>query len=66
MQFHCEVNADKVRHWAIHEKDDIDAVLHLPSVQSSEYIVSTLQERIPQSNALAHSIYSRWIRALSD
>jgi GMP synthase-like glutamine amidotransferase len=65
MQFHCEVNADKVRHWAIHEKDDIDAVLHWPSVQSSESIVATLQERIPHSNALAQCIYSRWIRSLS-
>jgi GMP synthase-like glutamine amidotransferase len=64
MQFHCEVNQDKVRHWAITEKDDIDAVLHLPSVQSSDYIVSTLAKQIPRSNALAHGIYSRWIRAL--
>jgi len=66
MQFHCEVNQEKVRYWATSEKHDIDAVLHLASVQSSEYIVSTLEQRIPQSNALAHSIYSRWIRAITN
>jgi GMP synthase-like glutamine amidotransferase len=65
MQFHCEVKQNKVKHWAINEKQDIDSVAHLPSVQSSEFIVSTLKERIPHSNALAHSIYSRWIRSLA-
>lgn len=65
MQFHCEVKLDKVTYWATKEKDDIDAALHLPSVQSSESIVSTLKERIPHSNALAHSIYSHWIRSLT-
>ncbi|TDK67542.1 type 1 glutamine amidotransferase [Sapientia aquatica] len=64
MQFHCEVKDKKVRHWAIDEKSDIDAVLHLPSVQSSESLVASLKERIPTSNALAHVIYSRWIRNL--
>jgi GMP synthase-like glutamine amidotransferase len=65
MQFHCEVKQDKVRYWAINEKADIDAALHLASVQSSESIVSTLADQIPRSNALAHSIYSRWIRAVA-
>ncbi len=64
MQFHCEVKADKVRHWAIHEKDDIEALAQLASVQSSASIVETLPERIPASNAMAHIIYSRWIRSL--
>jgi len=64
MQFHCEVKLPKVKLWATEEKADIDALLHLPSVQSSESIVSTLSKRIPESNALAHSIYSRWIRSL--
>jgi len=66
MQFHCEVNQDKVRHWAISEKRDIDAVLHLPGVQSSEEIVASLAERIPQSNAMAAHIYRRWIRSFAE
>jgi len=65
MQFHCEVKQDKVRYWAIREKADIDAQINSPGVQSSEYIVSSLPQRIPRSNALAHLIYSRWIRGLS-
>jgi len=52
-------------HWATQEKADIDAVLHLPSVQSSESIVASLPERIPKSNALAHGIYSRWLRSVT-
>ena len=64
MQFHCEVKADKVRHWASAEKADIDALLHLASVQSSESILTSLEQRIPASNALAHIIYSRWSRNL--
>ena len=65
MQFHCEVKQDKVHYWATKEKDDIDAVLHFPGVQSSESIVDSLQERIPRSNTIAHIIYSRWIRSLN-
>jgi len=65
MQFHCEVKQHKVQHWATQEKADIDAVLHLPSVQSSESIVASLPERIPRSNALAHGIYSRWLRSIT-
>ena len=64
MQFHCEVNAYKVGYWAREEKADVDALLHLASVQSSESILASLAQRIPASNALAHSIYSRWIRNL--
>jgi GMP synthase-like glutamine amidotransferase len=64
MQFHCEVNRDKVRYWATHEKADIDAVLHLPTVQSSDAIINTIDERIKASQQLAHAIYSRWILAL--
>ncbi|PRC91747.1 type 1 glutamine amidotransferase [Solimicrobium silvestre] len=66
MQFHCEVKHSKVRHWAIEEKADIDALQHLASVQSSDSIVETLNQRIPASNAMAHIIYSRWIRSLTD
>jgi len=65
MQFHCEVNQEKVQYWAEQEKADIDAVLHLPSVQSSESIVATLPERIPQSHTLAQSIYRRWLSNVS-
>jgi GMP synthase-like glutamine amidotransferase len=64
MQFHCEVNRSKVLHWAMHEKMDIDAVLHLPTVQSSETIINTIDERIKASQQLARAIYSRWILAL--
>lgn len=64
MQFHCEVKQHKVQHWATHEKADIDAVLHLPSVQSSESIVASLPERIPLSNAQAHGIYRRWLKSV--
>ena len=65
MQFHCEVNQDKVCYWATEEKADIDAVLHYPGVQSSESIIATLPERIPHSNALAHGIYTRWLRGIT-
>ncbi|MET3105796.1 GMP synthase-like glutamine amidotransferase [Oxalobacteraceae bacterium GrIS 2.11] len=65
MQFHCEVNQTKVQHWAVSEKDDIDALRDLPSVQSSDYIVTTLSEHIPHSNALARCIYARWIQSLA-
>jgi GMP synthase-like glutamine amidotransferase len=65
MQFHCEVERDKVAYWATEEEQDIHALLHLPSVQSRGQILGSLDAAIASSRTVAHSIYTRWIRGLS-
>lgn len=64
MQFHCEVKPKKVAYWASEEKTDIDAVLHLPTVESSASILASLELRIAASQKIADDIYSRWIDGL--
>nr|WP_315475752.1 type 1 glutamine amidotransferase [uncultured Undibacterium sp.] len=64
MQFHCEVSQEKVAYWALNEKADIDALLHLPSIQSSEEIFAELPLKICESQVLARSIYGHWAKAL--
>jgi len=64
MQFHCEVGAQKVAYWAQHEKADIDILLHLPSIQSSEDILALLPQQIRASQELARTIYTHWVQAL--
>ncbi|WP_018152227.1 type 1 glutamine amidotransferase [Leeia oryzae] len=65
MQFHCEVNAAKVRHWAVEEQSEINAVQHHESVQSSDSILASLEKSIPESNRIARHIYSEWIQGLN-
>lgn len=64
MQFHCEVKEDKVKHWSIEERAEIESVQHHASVQSADEILASLAKSIPESNRIAHRIYSRWIQGL--
>ncbi|NLR75992.1 type 1 glutamine amidotransferase [Leeia aquatica] len=64
MQFHCEVNAPKVRHWTIEERAEIESVQHHPSVSPADDILAGLERTIPQSNQWADRIYREWIKGL--
>ena len=63
MQFHCEVNEDKVRRWL-----DLDAAELCgntsPGVQQAAEILPTLAEDMARSQAIAGCIYARWARGL--
>lgn len=63
MQFHCEVDAPKVREWIIEghqEMQESDS----PGVQAAAAILETLRQDIAASQALASHIYQRWAQGL--
>ena len=64
MQFHCEVNADKLRYWAECESAEIERCADLDSVQSAASILASLNTKVVNSQQQAQTIYQRWCRGL--
>lgn len=63
MQFHCEVDAPKVREWIVdghQEMQESDS----PGVQRADALLPALDTDIAASNALASHIYRRWAQGL--
>jgi GMP synthase (glutamine-hydrolysing) len=67
MQFHIEVDADKVHRWSLEESDLYsDALLRHPaSVQSGAAMRSGAAQHLPLHQALADRIYQRWISGVA-
>jgi GMP synthase-like glutamine amidotransferase len=64
MQFHCEVDEDKVRIWLeldAHELSGSDS----PGVQQAVEIFPTLVADVARSQAIAGWIYGRWVQGMS-
>jgi len=63
MQFHCEVDAPKVRDWLLEGHQEMSES-NSPAVQQAQDVLSTLSEDTVASQALASHIYSRWAQGL--
>jgi len=65
MQFHCEVDALKVRDWLAEGAEEMRQHGASPGVQRAEAILETLAEDIAHSQQIASHIYSCWAQALA-
>lgn len=63
MQFHCEVDAPKVRDWIVEGHQEM-AESNSPGVQPPQDVLATLESGIQASQVLASRIYSRWAQGL--
>ena len=64
MQFHCEVDEAKVRHWLELDAAELCASKS-PGVQQASDILPTLQKDIARSQSIAARIYGRWVNGLT-
>ena len=64
MQFHCEVDATKVRDWIVEGHQEMQDSTS-PGVQAAQDILDTLPQDIAASQALASHIYRRWAQGLA-
>jgi len=65
MQFHVELDAEKLDRWAL-DMDERDAqVVGQPSVQTGPEMLADAPARLPDQQRLADRIYSRWLAALA-
>lgn len=62
MQFHIEVDAQKLAIWAEQGAHEINEQLHHASVQSAEMFMMQAEASLAQSLALADQIYSQFLR----
>ncbi|MBV8660361.1 MAG: type 1 glutamine amidotransferase [Burkholderiales bacterium] len=63
MQFHCEVDAPKVRRWLINGHDELINT-QSPAVQQAAAILPGLEVDLVASQRVAGAIYARWVRGL--
>jgi GMP synthase-like glutamine amidotransferase len=63
MQFHCEMDAIKVREWLVSGKEEMESS-DSPAVMSRQALLETLDADLQQSQALASRIYARWAQGL--
>jgi hypothetical protein len=63
MQFHCEVDAPKVRDWLVSGADEM-AASKSPGVQCASAIKATLDADLQVSQHIASHIYQRWAKGL--
>jgi GMP synthase-like glutamine amidotransferase len=64
MQFHCEVDSDKIRAWLVLDHQDLQRNAHSPAVQSAGSLLATLEEDVANSQRVAEDIYAEWIKGL--
>ena len=62
MQCHIEMTEPMVRQWAILHKHEL--VEGVPTIQSALTMENRLAERIEQLQAIAETVYERWLRPL--
>lgn len=63
MQFHCEVDAAKVRRWLVLGAEEMRAC-NSPGVQTTEAILARLDADLRNSQRIADRIYTRWVQGL--
>jgi GMP synthase (glutamine-hydrolysing) len=65
MQFHVEVDEEKLRRWAAFDSPQFRALQQRhASVQSGEAMTAALSRWLPQQQALADYVYARWLLPL--
>jgi GMP synthase-like glutamine amidotransferase len=62
MQFHCEINEEKVRAWLVNDRQEL--IIRSPGVQQAEAILPTLAADVAASQQIAADIYAEWVKGL--
>lgn len=62
MQFHIEVDADKLERWAKTSAEEVSALASVPTVESGELFLARSGSALKQSQALAARIYTRFLQ----
>ena len=62
MQFHIEIDRDKLASWARNGKTELAALRDQPHVQQARIIAAEIPKRMAASHALANRIYEQFIR----
>ncbi|MBV8467771.1 MAG: type 1 glutamine amidotransferase [Burkholderiales bacterium] len=62
MQFHCEVNEEKVRAWLHNDRQEL--ISQSPGVQQADAILPTLAADVANSQRIAADIYAEWVKGL--
>lgn len=62
MQFHVEIDRNKLAAWARNGKAELTALIGQPHVQQARTIAAEIPKRMAASHALATSIYANFIR----
>ncbi|MBZ0093675.1 MAG: type 1 glutamine amidotransferase [Sulfuricellaceae bacterium] len=65
MQCHVEMTVAMVREWTEKGRDEISAARASPAVQSAAQIEQNLAQRVATLNAVADTLYTRWIAGLA-
>jgi GMP synthase-like glutamine amidotransferase len=64
MQFHVELDAEKLSRWAAELDQRYAQVLGQSNVQTGSEMLADADRRLPAQQRLADHIYSRWLQAL--
>ena len=62
MQFHIEIDRNKLAAWARNSKGELAALIDQPHVQQARVIAAEIPKRMAASQALANRIYEQFIR----
>ena len=65
MQCHIEMTPEMIATWARQWADEVAAVAHQPSVQSTTKLLAQIDEELPNMRQLADQLYSVWIQGLA-
>lgn len=66
LQCHVEMTEEMIREWCEIGADEISEKVHSEGVQSAVVIQSLMPQYLPPLHALAETIYTQWIKGLSD
>ena len=62
MQFHIEIDRNKLASWARNGKEELTALVGQPHVQQARTIAAEIPKRMAASHALADRIYTNFVR----
>ena len=62
MQFHIEIDRNKLASWARNGKEELTALVGQPHVQQARTIAAEIPKRMAASHALADRIYANFVR----
>ena len=62
MQFHIEIDRNKLAAWARNGKEELAALIGQPHVQQARSIAAEIPKRMAASHTLADRIYEQFIR----
>lgn len=64
LQCHVEMTPELVRSWCRGGRAEIEASRESPAVQSADEMQDLLEMRVTQLNAVAETVYARWLEGL--